>query len=447
MYGLAVLLMFLIVSSGLVSGSEVAFFSLSPNDTQQLKDEDSTSARRILALKEQPRTLLATILVANNFINIAIVILSAVLIKNSLGVDRLQSWGTNLYELGLGSVFTVDQLASIVNFVLTVGVVTAVLVLFGELAPKIYANLNNLRFSKIMATPLSVLKVVLSPVSSVLVKWSNTLEDRITSSSGYQSSTSKEDIDAAIELTVSGENDRSEEEADILKGIVKFGDVSAKAIMRSRVDVTALEQGDTFTEVISVIKDSGYSRIPVYTEDFDNIAGILYVKDLLGNTDQPADYDWQQHIRPTVLYVPESKKIDELLKEFQLKRTHMAIVVDEYGGSAGLVTLEDVMEEIIGDIKDEFDEDEEVEYVELSPGRYIFEGKTMLYDVCRIIGVDTSYFDDVKGESDSLAGLMIEIAGVIPKKEREIKIEDVLLKTVTVSKRRIEKIAVTLDKD
>lgn len=447
MYGLSVVLLLLVISSGLISGSEVAFFSLSPNDAQLLKDEDSVGARRILSLKEQPRTLLATILVANNFINIAIVILSAVLVENSLGEERLAAWGTSLYELGLGTLFTVDQLASIINFTITVGGVTAVLVLFGELAPKIYATINNLRFAKLMATPLSILRVLLSPVSSVLVKWSNKLETRITSSSSYQSSTSKEDIDAAIELTVTGENDRSEEEADILKGIVKFGDVSAKSIMRSRVDVTALEQGDSFKDVINTIKESGYSRIPVYTEDFDNIVGILYVKDLLGNTSQPTDYDWQQHIRPTVLYVPESKKIDELLKEFQLKRTHMAIVVDEYGGSAGVVTLEDVMEEIIGDIKDEFDEDEEVEYVELSPGRYIFEGKTLLYDVCRAIGVDTSYFDDVKGESDSLAGLMIEIAGVIPKKEREIKIEDVLLKIVSVSKRRIEKIAVTLDKD
>jgi len=414
----------------MISGSEVAFYSLTPNDDQLLQDDDSKPAKRILKLKEEPRTLLATILISNNFINIAIVILSTYLVENIIGADRLLEWGTALHGTVLSYIGTASVLASAVNFLITVVGVTSILVLFGEIAPKIYANLNNLWFAKMMSGPLSVLKVLLSPISSILVKWSNKLEDRITSSSGYQSSTSKEDIDAAIELTVSSDEESSDEQADILKGIVKFGDVSAKQIMKSRVDVVALDMNTGYKEVLTTIKESGYSRIPVYTEDFDNVVGILYVKDLLGNTDKDDNYEWQELIRSN--------------KEFQQKRTHMAVVVDEFGGSGGIVTLEDVMEEVIGDIKDEFDEEEELDYVELSPGNFIFEGKSMLNDVCRVLGVDISYFDDVKGESDSLAGLILEMAGFIPKTEQEVKYEDVSLKVVSVSKRRIEKIAVSI---
>ena len=439
------LLLVLIISSGLISGSEVAFYSLTPNDIQSLQEDESVQAKRIVQLKSEPRKLLATILVSNNFINIAIVILSTFLVEELLGSERLTYYGTLIAAQGLGSFLGAEQIASGINFLVTVVGVTSVLVLFGEIAPKIYANLNNMAFAKGMSMPLSVLRVALGPITGVLVKWSNKLEDRVTSSSGYQSSTSKEDIDAAIELTVSNDEASSEEQAGILKGIVKFGDVSAKQIMRSRVDVIALEVNTGYKEVIQTIKDSGYSRIPVFNEDFDNVVGILYVKDLLGYTDQDDSYDWLSLLRTTVLYVPESKKIDHVLKEFQQKRTHMAIVVDEFGGSAGIITLEDVMEEVVGDIKDEFDEHEEVEYVELSPGNYIFEGKSMLNDVCRIIGVDISYFDDVKGESDSLAGLVLEMAGQIPKVEKEINYEEVQLKIVSVSKKRIERIAVSIE--
>lgn len=440
------LLLLLIVCSGLISGSEVAFYSLTPNDMNSLDEDESVAAKRILQLKKEPRTLLATILISNNFINIAIVILSTYIVEQAIGPETLQSMGAWIQGFGMENIFTVDQLATTINFLITVIGVTAILVLFGEIAPKIYANLNNLRFAKMMALPLITLKFLLSPLSKLLVGWSNVLENRITSSSGYQSSTSKEDIDAAIELTVSGEEETSEEEADILKGIVKFGDVSAKQIMRSRVDVTALDITNTYDTVIKTIKESGYSRIPVFSEDIDTIVGILYVKDLLGLTDKKASFEWQEYIRPQVLYIPESKRIDDVLKEFQSKRTHMGIVVDEYGGVEGIVTLEDVMEEVIGDIKDEFDEEEDIEYVELSPGNYIFEGKTMLNDVCRIIGVDTNFFDELKGESDSLAGLIIEVHGHIPKVEKEVAHQNVVLKIVSVSKRRIEKVAISVDK-
>lgn len=435
-----IFLILLIVSSALISGSEIAFFSLSPNDTANLSDEDTTSSKRIIFLMEKPRTLLATILIANNLVNIAIVVVSDYLIKAFIGAEREEAIGQWLYDSGLSFIGSVEGLANGFNLFVTVVVVTFILVLFGEIAPKLYANLNNLRFARFMAGPLLLLNTIFGPFSRVLVNWSNRIENRITNTNNYQSNTSREDLDAAIDLTVNSDDESSEEEADILKGIVKFGDVSTKQIMKSRVDVVAIDINTSFEEVMSVIKESGFSRIPVFDDDFDSIVGVLYVKDLIGVYSEKKNYDWTSKIRTSVLYVPESKKIDDLLKEFQIKRTHIAIVVDEYGGSSGIVTLEDVMEEVVGDIKDEFDEEEGVDYVQLTEENFIFEGKSLLNDVCRIIGEDTDYFDSVKGESDSLAGLIIEMAGAIPKVETEFEHKDVQLKIISVSRKRIEKV-------
>jgi putative hemolysin len=278
-------------------------------------------------------------------------------------------------------------------------------------------------------------------LSRLLVSFSNSIERRLVSNN--LSMTSKEDLDKAIELTVNAEEGgQSGQEADILKGIVKFSDHQVKQIMKPRIDVVAIEIEENYSSLMTMVKNSGYSRIPVFEEDFDSIKGILYVKDLLGHTQEENDFKWQELIRDQVLYVPESKKIDELLKEFQSKRMHMAIIVDEYGGSAGIVTLEDIMEEVVGDIRDEFDEDQEVDYIQIGKDNYMFEGKTLLNDVCRIIGEDTSIFDEEKGEADSLAGLILEITGVIPKQEKEITVGKTLLKVISVNKRRIEKINV-----
>lgn len=410
-----------------------------------LGEEEDKASKRIVSLKEKPRTLLATILITNNLVNIAIVVVSDFLIKSMIGEDRLALIGQYFFDHGFSWLGTSTWIGQVFMFLLTVIGVTFILVLFGEIAPKLYATLNNLKFSRLMSGPLTVLNTIFGPFSRVLVNWSNKIENRITNSENYQSSTSKEDIDAAIDLTVNSDDESSEEEADMLKGIVKFGDVSTKQIMKTRVDVTAIDLNTPFNEVMDVIKATGYSRIPVFNEDFDTIEGILYVKDLIGMYAEKKDFEWNRLIRKSVLYVPESKKIDDLLKEFQMKRTHIAIVVDEYGGSAGIVTLEDVMEEVIGDIKDEFDEVEDVEFVKLSKGNYIFEGKSLLNDVCRIIGVDTNYFDDEKGESDSLAGLIIEMTGAIPKVEQEIEYRDILFKIVSVSKRRIERINLRIE--
>jgi gliding motility-associated protein GldE len=441
-----ILLILLIISSALISGSEVAFFSLSPNDLHAVEDEESEPNQLILALREKPRTLLATILISNNFINIAIVLVSNAFLRIIIGEEDLMKIGVWIQStFGLEDLVSSKILASGFNFVVAVIGVTFLLVLFGEVAPKIYANLNNLKFARMMSRPLQLLSIIFNPFSKILVSWSTRMEVRFNQSRMNLSGTSKQDIDKAIELTV-GESQNADEEADILKSIVKFGDVSVKQIMRSRVDVVALEKSVTFDEVMNVVKESGFSRIPVYAEDFDNIDGILYVKDLLGHTDEDGGFNWQVLIRDSVLYVPESKKIDDLLREFQLKRTHIAIVVDEYGGSAGIVTLEDIMEEVIGDIKDEFDEEEEVDFIKLSDGNYIFEGKSLLNDVCRIIGESTDFFDQVKGDADSLAGLIIEVLGRIPKPEKEIKVGHIALKVVAVSKRRIEKVNVRLNR-
>ena len=331
----------------------------------------------------------------------------------------------------------------ILSFLITVAGVTFLLVLFGEVAPKIYANLNNIKFARFMSRPMLVLFRLFRPFSSILVHWSRKMESRFIYQRSGIDDTSKEDLDKAIELTVSSETESSEE-ADILRGIIKFGNVSAKQIMKSRVDVVAIEQKEPFTKLLSVIRESGFSRIPVYNEDFDNIVGILYVKDLLGHSKEDDSFNWQQFIREDVLYVPESKKIDDLLKEFQQRRIHMGIVVDEFGGSSGIVTLEDIMEEVIGEIKDEFDEDEEVDYIRINDYNFIFDGKTMLIDVARITNIDKSSFDEIKGDADSLAGLLLSHFGMIPRKDRTLVLHNFKFKIVSVTKRRIEKVHMTL---
>ncbi len=436
------LLVLLLMSSALVSGSEVAFFSLTPHDLENLKKEDTAPTRGILKMRNQARRLLATILIANNFINIAIVVVSDYLVSAFLGEERFYKMGEAVVEF-IGVNMNPLVMGNILNFLVTVAGVTFLLVLFGEVAPKIYANLNNIKFAKFMSRPMMVLFRLFKPFSAILVHWSTKMESQFIYQRSGIDDTSKEDLDKAIELTVSSETESSEE-ADILRGIIKFGNVSAKQIMRSRVDVVAIEQNAGFAELMDIIKESGFSRIPVFEDDFDNIVGILYVKDLLGYAQEQDSFDWQQFIRKDVLYVPESKKIDDLLKEFQLRRIHMGIVVDEFGGSAGIVTLEDIMEEVIGEIKDEFDEDEEVDYIRINDYNYIFDGKTMLHDVARIINVEKTEFDDIRGDADSLAGLLLIHFGMIPRKERTLLLHPFKFKIVSVTKRRIEKVHLTL---
>lgn len=440
---LIIALMILLLCSALISASEVAFFSISQKTLNDLDSAFEKSNKRIAALKDKPRELLATILVANNFINIAIVLLADFLLRQVLREDTLLSWASSIKGTLSLTIISEESLSQSISFIIAVVGVTFLLVLFGEVAPKIYANMNNVKHARLMSAPLLVLTQVFSPLNNILISWSSRFEERVYRRRlSTQSTTDKRELDKAIELTVSeGEH---KEDVDILKGIIKFGDVITRQIMKSRVDVVAIDILSQFDEVIHIIKDSGFSRIPVYEEDFDKIKGVLYVKDLLGYTDEGNTFDWQNLIRTNILYVPESKNIDELLKEFQLKRTHIAIVVDEYGGSSGIVTLEDIMEEVVGDIKDEFDVDEEVDYMKIDDHNYIFEGKTLLNDVARLAGIDSEIFDDARGSADSLAGMILEIEGKIPKRDKEITYKTLKFKIVSVNKKRIEKINVRL---
>ncbi len=438
------IVLFLLLCSAFISSSEVAYFSLSPNDLDTLKNEQSPNSKKITKLLETPRTLLATILISNNFINIAIVIISDFALRNIFTSEICEGWATQILDSFSFLPATIHSLGQLINLLITVVAVTFCLVLFGEVAPKVYAKLNNVWLARLMATPLGILKRIFSPISRILVNWSDGLEKRLERRY-VTSAASKTDIDEAINLTVT-DGIHSAGEIDILKSIIHFGDVSVKQIMKARVDVLALDFKTNYKKLLKVIVNSNYSRIPVYTEDLDHITGILYAKDLLGHLQEKDNFEWQKMLRTEMLYVPEAKKIDDLLKEFQARRMHMAIVVDEYGGTAGIVTLEDVMEEIIGEIRDEFDDHLQVDYEKIDDYNYLFEGKTLLNDACRVVGLDTNAFDEYRGDADSLAGLILEIRGRFPKKGMEILTDSCTFKVTAVNKKRIEQVQLTLVK-
>lgn len=433
------ILIALLLCSALISGSEIAFFSLSSSHIEELKNSQGKSPQLILKLLDNPAKLLATILITNNLINIGIVILSTYILNDLLTPESLSGMSSAISSL-TGEMISMEWIEKSLEFLITVVAVTFLLVLFGEVAPKIYASFNNMDFSKFMSKPLHFLNIIFGFLSNRLVKWSDGLESRLTKS--QNNTTTKEDIDHAIELTVN-QYTSEEKEADILRGIINFSDLQVKQIMCPRTDIVGLDKEADFHTILSLIQEKGYSRIPVYEESLDKITGILYAKDLIQYLTQETDFNWADLVRDKLIFAPETKKVNELLKEFQKERVHMAIVVDEYGGVSGLVTLEDVMEEVIGEIKDEFDEDEELDFVKIDDNNYIFEGKTSLTDVSRIVGIDSAIFDKAKGESESLAGMMLEILGVIPKVDKEISVGNIKLKVVSVNKKRIEKITLT----
>lgn len=419
---------------------------MTPNDFDRLEQENGKNSRRILALKDKPRRLLATILISNNFINIAIVILSEYVLMKAIPPDTFHRWAAFITSLwGEPSPERLDYWSWLIGFLITVVGATFLLVLFGEVAPKVYAKINNLKLARLMAGPITFLLKAMGPLSNALVHTTRIIERKLAHTAPGGSPPSREDIDEAIELTVSQEKDAAQD-VDILKSIVKFGEVTVKQIMSSRVDVVAVDFRIDYPELLKVVQESGYSRIPVYENDFDHVTGILYVKDLLGHLNEGKDFEWQQLIRTDVYYVPEAKKINDLLKEFQQQHLHLAVVVDEYGGSSGVVTLEDIMEEVIGEIKDEFDDELEVVFKKIDDFNYLFEGKTLLNDVCRIVGIDTNSFDEAKGEADSMAGLILELTGLLPKADAEISYNQFRFKIVSVNKRRIEQILFTLPK-
>lgn len=443
----ALLVILLLLCSALVSGSEIAFFSLDANDIKGLREENKKSSSKILLLREKPKRLLATILISNNFINIAIVLISDFILRSILPAEITLSWSNRLLEFVpyLSNVFSDQNLSIFLHFLITIIGVTFLLVLFGEVAPKVYARFNNVSLAKIMAGPLLFLERLFLPLSKMLIGGTNAIEKRLTRHSESGSLTSKEDLEQAIELTVQSDSD-GVQEIDILKSIVKFGDLNVKQIMRSRVDVIAVDFRITFAELLKIIRECGYSRIPVFEDDFDTVTGMLYVKDLIPYLNE-SEYEWQQLIRPNVFYTPETKKINDLLKEFQTQHMHMAVVVDEYGGSSGIVTLEDILEEVIGEIKDEKDDLREIDYIQIDNYNFIFEGKTLLHDICRVMEIETSTFDDVRGDSDTVAGMILELTGVLPKQNSDIAFGGFKFKIIEVDKRRIKRIKIQIPKE
>ena len=437
------ILIVLIVSSGLISGSEVAYFSLTRSKILELEKENRNSSARMLELLNNPRRLLGTILITNNFINISIVVLSDLLLQQLIDQNRLLRWCEQIStQMPEWLYLPAENLIGIINFLLAVVLASFILLVFGEVLPKIYARKNSLKLARFMSYPLQIFMRLSWPFSGLLIRFSSHFEKRLEGKAIFQNMELKSDIDKAIEITASDTNE-ARDEVDLLKRVLKFSEVPVKQIMKSRVDVVAIDKETSFDSVLDIIKSSGYSRIPVYTEDFDHLKGVLYAKDLIPYIKGRVIDDWTQLIKTGVFYVPDTKMIDDLLREFQSKRTHMAIVVDEYGGNSGIVTLEDVMEEVIGEIKDEFDDEFEQDYHKIDDSNYLFEGKTLINDVCKIMGIDESIFQEVRGDSDSVAGLILEILGYLPRRNQKISVANITFTVVAVSHRRIEQVKVT----
>jgi putative hemolysin len=407
-------LVILLAASALLSASEVAFFSLGPADIGRIKSNKSKRAASVIRLYSKPEKLLSTILVGNNLVNVAVIILAAFI-------------SNRLFD------FTSTP---VLGFVIQVVIITFLILFFGEIMPKVYATRNQVRVALFMAYPLSALEKVFKPVTSVLLLSSGFVKKRTTP---RQSNLSMNDLSDALEMT----SDEFNEEEKILKGIVKFGNINVNAIMCPRVDVTKIDIQDGFTSIVPVIIESGFSRIPVFSGSFDNVTGILYAKDVLPYTGNPDSFKWQSLLRPPY-FVPETKKINELLKEFQLKKIHMAIVIDEYGGTSGIVTLEDILEEIVGEISDESDDDKPL-YRQMEDKSYIFEGKVLLNDFYKILEIEGDPFEDIRGESETLAGLILELTGEIPQKNQAIDHGIYRFIIESADKRRIREVRVIIN--
>ena len=411
----SIAIVLLLFCSAMVSAAEVALFSLTQQDLNTLAEEDSSKANLISKLLQRPKKLLATILVANNFSHIGVVI---------------------IFSFVGNTIFSAIE-SPILKFTVEVILVTFLILLFGEVLPKIYASRNNIKFSKFVANPIVMLDKLLSPISLPMRAVTIFLHEKLGK---QKSNISVDQLSQALGLTST--EDTTSEEQKILEGIVSFGNTDTKQVMSPRIDIFALEMEETFAEIYPKIIEKEYSRIPVYRESIDHIEGVLFVKDLIPHINKK-EFDWNKLIREP-FFVPENKKLDDLLKEFQSKKSHLAIVVDEYGGTSGLVSLEDVIEEIVGDISDEFD-DENLNFSQIDDKNYLFEGKINLKDFYRIVDVDEEIFESSKGEAETLAGFILEILGNFPKKGQKINFSDVRFTIEAVDKKRIKQLKVTLE--
>ena len=411
----SIAIVLLLFCSAMVSAAEVALFSLTQQDLNTLAEDDSSKANLISKLLQRPKKLLATILVANNFSHIGVVI---------------------IFSFVGNTIFSAIE-SPILKFTVEVILVTFLILLFGEVLPKIYASRNNIKFSKFVANPIVMLDKLLSPISLPMRAVTIFLHEKLGK---QKSNISVDQLSQALGLTST--EDTTSEEQKILEGIVSFGNTDTKQVMSPRIDIFALEMEETFAEIYPKIIEKEYSRIPVYRESIDHIEGVLFVKDLIPHINKK-EFDWNKLIREP-FFVPENKKLDDLLKEFQSKKSHLAIVVDEYGGTSGLVSLEDVIEEIVGDISDEFD-DENLNFSQIDDKNFLFEGKINLKDFYRIIDVDEEIFESSKGEAETLAGFILEILGNFPKKGQKIHFSNVCFAIEAVDKKRIKQLKVTIE--
>lgn len=405
----------LLLMSAFASGSEIAFFSLSPSDVAELEDGKFDADKKIQNLRDDSERTLATILIANNFVNVTIIM---------------------LLNYVIAGVISFGERALLLQFLFTTVILTFLLLLFGEIMPKVYAHQDPLKFCRRCVGGIMFARKLFWPIENILLK-SGMMAEKIIQKENHVLSV--DDLEQALELT--DKNDIKDEQ-NMLKGIIRFGDETAKEVMTSRQNIVDLDIRSNYADVLKCIEDNNYSRIPVYQDNTDNIRGILYIKDLLPHLTKSSNFRWQSLIRPPY-FVPETKKIDDLLREFQENKVHIAIVVDEFGGTSGIVTLEDILEEIVGEINDEYDEEEKF-YSKLNYNTFIFEGKTLLTDLCRILNVDDEEFEEVEGDADTLAGLLLEIKGDFPSIHEKIDYKNYTFEVMNVEERRISKIKVTV---
>lgn len=407
----ALLAALLLILSGFASGSEIAFFSLSPTDLNELEPDKNPTDSDIQMLREDSERTLATILITNNFINVTIIMLCNYVFSQL--VEFHEPWLEILFITVL---------------------LTFMLLLFGEIMPKVYTRQNSLAFCRKAVGGILIARRIFWPIENILLS-SGALAEKVVQKENRQLSV--DDLEQALELT---DKEELKDEQSMLQGIIRFGDETAKEVMTSRKDIVALEITSSFTEVLSCIVENNYSRIPIYQDNDDNIRGVLYIKDLLPHLAKPATFRWQSLMRPPY-FVPETKKIDDLLREFQENKVHIAIVVDEFGGTSGLVTLEDILEEIVGEINDEYDEEEKT-YSKINYNTFIFEGKTLITDFCRILGVDDSSFDEIGGDADTVAGLLLELKGDFPSIHEKIEYHHFTFEILALAERRISRVKV-----
>lgn len=402
----------LLIFSALISGAEVAFFSLKSSDLDE--NSKKNQIRRVSELLQNPQKLLATILISNNFVNILIVLLFA-------GISEFFFKGIEIYFL---------------RFIIEVILITFLILLFGEVIPKLFASRNALKFATFISFPIQLLNILLSPFTYPLINLTSLIEKKLAKKKGYLS---VEKLSRALELT--SDNATTKEEQKILEGIINFGNTDTSQVMKPRMDIIAFAESCTFKEIVEKIMENGFSRNPVYGENIDNIIGVLYAKDILPYLNEE-EYDWKQLIRKP-FFVPENKKLDDLLLEFQEKKIHFAVVVDEYGGTSGIITLEDIIEEIVGDISDEFD-DEDLFYTKIDKYNYLFDGKTNLKDFYKVLDLEEENFEEFKGESETLAGFILEITGRFLRKNEEITFSNLKFKIELLDRKRIKQIKVTI---